>query len=305
MKKFLKGITGVFLTFLTIVIILEVLYKNYNNNVDTLFQKIDHADDSVNFILTGNSYIGKLGITKIDSPDIPLNISFGGQDIFHQYIILKYAVNRFKGLKKIIIGVEYNLLGYDYEKANQSYLDRQYYPYTDTLYNNGLISRLLASSNFFRSNRDITFLVRFLTENKEISMLTDNEFIPVVAEKLSMDACRKRAKEHTLIKFDKDLIPANVQVLGKIYYLLKSKNIEMIVLVTPKTSCYRKYSDSANVALGKAALYSFFKDKNLIYLDLYGDEDFESDDFLDFDHLSKSGKNKLFTKLNDYLKLNK
>lgn len=290
MVKLLKILLIEVLLLLLIVISLELLFKDYSTNIDQLFLKMKINSGSTTLLLTGNSHIGVLGEMCIFDSDKSLNLAIGGQDIFHQYLIIRKAVQVMPKLKTVVAGIDYDLLGYDFIISDQMYIDRQYYEYTDTLYENSILNRLTAMSSFFRSNRDISYL--FLEKKKA---KTYENFIPLITGKITDEDCKKRALEHTRIKFDKKLIPSNISILKSMLSICKKNDVCLILLVTPKRNCYYQNSFQPNIKLVKKCLGDFVKLNRSKMIDLYENDIFSDDDFVDSDHLNSKGCLKLTT----------
>jgi hypothetical protein len=304
-----------------IIALLEYAYRNYSTEADRVFKPYYAKANTVETIYIGNSHIGVFNELYTKDVKEVGNMSLGGQDIFRMYTVLSTIVPTSPALKKVYMGLDYDLLGYNQTKSGQEYIDRQYYQYTDTLYNNTMTNRAMSSSHFFRSNRDIAYLFK-----KHDAVKEDLNFIPVasqptpaasstsadttkVAEVAKTEApalphkvhdpfmCRKRAEEHTLLKFKQKNIAENLAYLNEIVKICKQHNVQLIWFDPPKTECYRGYSNKVVVEKARATIDSFAHAQNIPYLDFYSDSTFNDDLFVDYDHLNLTGVKMLDEKL--------
>lgn len=311
--RFLKFILSVLLICAITIALLEYGYRNYSTQADRLFKPYYAKANTVETIYIGNSHIGVFNELFPQETKEVGNMSLGGQDIFRMYLALKTIIPKSPNLKKIYLGLDYDLIGYNQCKSGQEYIDREYFPYTGELYNNTMTNRAMSMSNFFRSNRDIAYLFKKPEEKKPLN------FIPVastpVAESNDTAAkeiaaqvvvphkthdpfmCRKRAEEHSLLKFKQKNIPENLDYLNRIVQLCSKHNIQLILFDPPKTDCYRANCSKENVALAKQLIDSFAIANKTPYLDFYTDTTFNDDMFVDYDHLNMTGVKILSDKL--------
>ncbi|MEI6311432.1 MAG: hypothetical protein WCP57_04135 [Bacteroidota bacterium] len=296
-------LTSLFLAlFAGIIYLLEIKYKTYVTPVDVLFTDIDNEIGSVNKIYIGGSHTGTFHTYSNDSTDIIRNFSFQGLDLFKQYAILKKYIPLAPHLKKVYIGLDYEMLGQNQALSGEEYLDRQFYKYIDTLYKNNITNILMAKSNFYRSNRDLAFLVQ---QNNSTEGLKKNKkkedlnFIPVTTgKKLNLKDCKKRALEHSVIKFKRSLSPENLAYLDAIIKLCAKNNIELIIFNPPKSDCFCDNVDPKNSLWAKTQIDSLLNTNNLKYYDFWRDTSFQDSDFEDYDHLNVLGVKKILGKLN-------
>ena len=292
MRKFIYSISTISISFILIVGCLEFLFKNTPNYIEDLFEKLE-SNDSTQVLLLGNSHIQALGEPEIDGSK-SFNFGVGGQDINHMHMILEHVLLKMKKrhLKQVIIGLDYDLLGYNFKIANTMWLDRLYYPVTGKLSDNSYGSILMAKSNFFRANRDfskLTFLNSNLnSKNKALNFL---DYSP----------CDRRAKEHSETKFDKSLLHENVKLLESIYFLCKEHNIRLTLINLPKATCYYEFYNKDLVSTAQTIIREFSKDKDVVFYDLWKSDEFNDEMFSDNDHLNEDGAKKFTLKLNSFL----
>ena len=297
------------------MVLLEFTFRNYSTSADRLFQTYYSKTDSVQTIYIGNSHIGVF--TDLFPAEVKEvgNLSLGGQDIFRMYSVLKTVLPKSHALKKIYMGLDYDLIGYNQTKSGQEYIDREYFKYTGELYNNNMTNRAMSQSFFFRSNRDIAYIFkRNKDEKKDLNFIpvTNSAPVAVIADTTSAQTknivalphktldpfmCRKRAEEHSLLKFKQKNIGENLEYLNKIIALCNQYNIQLVLFDPPKTECYRANCNKENVTHAKQVIDSFAIANKTPYLDFYNDTTFTDDMFVDFDHLNATGVKILNNKL--------
>jgi len=309
-KMFFIEIVGVIIFFTLLIFYLEYSYKGYDTNIDRLFSHIKTRRNA-QLAIVGNSHLGpvrNIEMFGLEQRDI-INVSIGGQDIFHSYFLIKDLLETAKDLKYIILGIDYDMFGYSLNSTNQKYIARQYYKHSDTLEDMSMSNRLMASSNFFRTNRDISnlFSARKKQNAKSIVSQTGKtterlenesadlqglEFIPIATpEAQSTEFCRKRALELTSIKFSENIVSQNVERIKQIIQLVQGTDSRLIIVVTPKQECFYEYSDKKNIAIGKNSLYALMKEfaESVTFIDFTNHPSFADSLFIDPDHLNRQG----------------
>lgn len=291
---------------------LEYAYRDYQTQAYQLFNKYYRKATTIEKLYIGNSHVGVFtSLYPSETADVA-NMSLGGQDIYRMYTVIKTVAPKSPNLKRIYMGLDYDLLGYNQTKNGEEYLDRAYYPYTGEMYNDNITNRLMSKSGFFRANRDMAYLFSANKAPKELNFIpvtanaSSSAQSPVVAKDTApsvavvtaatvphkpMDErmCRKRAQEHTLLKYKEKYIAENMLYLKKIIETCKQHKIELVFFNPPKTECYMSGSYKANVDKAKQTIDSFMVANHATYLDFYGSPLFNDNMFVDFDHLNQAG----------------
>ena len=313
--RFLKFIFSVLAICVATILVLEFVYRNYSTQADRVFNPYYAKANTVETLYIGNSHIGVFHEIFPQEIKEVGNMSLGGQDIFRMYTVIKTLIPKSPKLKKIYLGVDYDLIGYNQTKSGQEYIDREYFEYTGELYDTSVTNRAMSRLSFFRANRDIAYLwKRDKTEAKPLN------FIPVASAPVNavVDTgskpatqvttnlphkvidpflCRKRAEEHSLLKFKQKYIPENLTFLNRIVQLCNQHNIQLVLFDPPKTDCYRANCNKENVTRAKQLIDSFVIANKVPYLDFYTDTAFNDDMFVDYDHLNSTGVKILSDKL--------
>ena len=294
MKSFYKIVLSTFLIVLIGVLSIEYLYSDYKTGIDKRFDSY-YSKNYIEVLLNGNSHVGCLG-TPNSSGKKSFNFSVGGQDIFHIYTVLKTVLSNENQVKKIIVGIDYDLFGYDYKIANTMWLDRNYYNSTHHLYDSSFSNYIMAHSGFFQSNRDFSYIKNKFNKKTEIKNNNAlNNFVPVKG------LAKDRAIEHSFQKFDASLIEMNTLYFEKIILLAKNNDIELIVVNLPKQFEYYKHYNKLARDRGKEILEKYTQKHQVKFIDFWESKDFVDADFLDGDHLNETGANKVLGVIKEHI----
>lgn len=290
MKKLFFEILLLFISFFAVVFFLEFRYRNYFSPVDYVFARYDLQKDSVNTIYIGNSHMAAIKDIPLTDSCIVYNMSIGGQDLFHMMIILEKIIPENSNIRTIVLALDYELIGYDFVVANQIWKDRLYFDYTGKLYKNDFINRTLARSCFFKSNRDLSLLFNRLKPitNNAIMQASDINFIPQ-ATTASEKECRDRAKEHSITKFNEELVYSNLDYLKLIMNLCDEHNVKLMITNLPKKQCYIEHYHQNPVVLFNKKFLPVIKSSRAIYVDLFSNLVLNDSLFVDADHLNHEG----------------
>jgi hypothetical protein len=302
-KKLIFEIVAILLVLLAGFYALESQYSNYLTPFDVKFTKLEKNLSQIEQLSIGASHADALKNYGIDECANVFNISFGGQDIFHVKVILEKYLTMMPNLNTIVYVLDYEQMGYNFSTENQEWKDRQYFPYTNKLYEDTKLQRFLTQSNFYRANRDMGFLFDKTKQRTFEMILSDhNTFrstaaIPLKTSMSSL-ACKKRAIELSVVKWDEKLITENAGYVEEIIKLCHSYDIKLILLNTPKATCFYKYFNAETERLGKDRINEICASQNTHYFDYYGDISFESY-FQDPDHLNDQGAKFLIQRLRE------
>lgn len=306
----MKGIKLIVEVVLLLVILagagylIEKKYEKFETAADQIFKNYDlYKKDSIVVIL-GSSHALMLDDYYPDTSKYVVNFSIGGQDLFRENMVLKKIVKDGAKIKQVILCLDFDALGYNQVLSGEGYIDKQYYKYLDTLYDDSFTNRLMGSSSFFRSNRDISFLF----QEPQVSVLVKTKggnakglpYVPVGNGALNDEDCKGRAIEHSAIKFKKELVGENLSYLENIATLCNTNHINLVIITTPKMQCYCDHSNKENIELAKNEIREHLMKFDVFsnYHDFYNDTSFVAADFVDYDHLNQNGVKKLYQKLN-------
>jgi hypothetical protein len=313
-KKLLSNILSFLFFFFSFTALLELIYEDYRNNIDYIISPLFSDSLNVETLIIGASHTQSLGALEIFEEQKTYNASIGGQDLLHSYLILRSCIDKQPNLKTVLMELEYHSLGFSFSKFNQNWKERQYFPFTNYLSDSSLTNYILAKSNFFRSNRDINFLINKIKPLKSHKAYTANEdknylnnsLIPLVKmDKNDKIDCVKRAIEHTKIKYNKSIVKDNEIILNNVIDLCENNKINLMFINTPKKKCYvKEYLSCENINQDKERIYNIVNKSNINYLDFLEQNFFTENSFRDADHLNQKGVDVLKNLLLNTLKNN-
>ncbi|MCX6290324.1 MAG: hypothetical protein NT126_01010 [Bacteroidetes bacterium] len=303
MNKVLKLFTEIFLLLmagLVVFLLLEKKYASCETNADLLMAKFNRTCSTSNMLLLGNSHTLPLEVTmKTSSGKEICSFTARGMDLFWSCVLLKKYIHKIPNLELILVGVDDELLGFNQAWFYQEYVNRSLYRYTDTLYHDNLMNRFLASSNFFRSNRDLTFLWR-----GEASHSEKETVLPLESTGgLSLENCLGRAKELSEYRFTKKLLPENIGILQSMIDLAAQHGKKIIFFTTPKSACFIEKRNHENADLAHSAMDSLFRANRIFYVDFSRTKNFRDDFFADADHLNQTGAKILLKELDSLIEI--
>jgi hypothetical protein len=295
MKKLSIEIVVLFAVVAASFLLLEIGFKNYTTKVDFIFKKIDNNIAKKNIFYLGNSHAGALGDSFLTKRAI--NISNAGMNPYQMKELLQYLYEKTTDSNLIICNIDYDFLG---KKESSESADLQFYKFTKNLPDNSFGTRLLASSNFFRSGQDYSYLL-----NRSQNTAEQN-FKPISKGLMNIEKeCKEKAAELGTFTFDENKIPENELLLKPVLNKITISKHTLLIITTPKRACFNSnYAALNGYVKGKPALYKFVQSINASYLDLTTSNEFTDADFLDYDHLSAEGTLKTQKLIQQYLAKN-
>ena len=295
MKKLFIELLLIIISGIGLIFLFELLYSNYKSPVDYKITSFEKQKNKITGIIIGNSHLDAIGTPKIFGNDsCTINLSMGGHDLFHMLLFIEKCVPEAPNLKYVLLGLDYELIGYNFNVENQAWKDRLYYSFNKNIYDKSLSNIFMANLNFFKANRDLAYIF-WKPENSA----EQNKFIPPGLEIKSNDGCKKRALEHSLYKFKKKLISENLVYLKKIVLICKKNKVNIIFVNTPKTSCYTSFYKPEVISAARNEYVDFCKKNQLTYVDLFNSTFFNDTDFIDYDHLNEKGIQKLIGQIRE------
>lgn len=291
------------------------------NNFDYYFitNALNEAKTSqINTIITGSSY-GRVGVNENDMLKT-INLSLSSQDLYYSLKGIQKVIEVDENIKNIVICCGYYYFYSDFSKSKEGVTDRiskVYLPiFGDESYHNCyLLSKqseklnnpifdLDTIANIYSCNeyakgyynstnrkRNEVAVRMWENENLDWNQITEDE------KKYSG---YERAKLHNKSIKRKMTYKENMIYFNELVNLCSSKKINLLFVITPVTRYYREYLNKQY----KDIFYNTLNmaDGNIHLLDLYEDDYFNEDDFIDTDHLSDSGAEKLTEIINETLR---
>jgi hypothetical protein len=297
LRRFLLELALAAVAALAVIGLLEVAYRDYRTYVDRRLDGLLPLADRIEQLVVGGSHTGTLGERALHPGQSVYNTCIGGQDLRRSLLLSRALLPRLPRLREVIVQLDYDTIGYDLASGGQDWMDRQYFPYTGQLDRDGLMPRLLARSSFMRANRDLSHVLRFLAAPPP----ADAGLLPLGLDprrRVDPEECRRRALEHSRVKFNAFLVPQNERVLEDFARLGPESGVQFVFVNTPKAGCYVEAYDPATRELGRRVIGEATARLRLRFVDLFGAPGFDdAEDFVDFDHLSSAGAEKVMRRL--------
>lgn len=273
----------------------------YLNSILNNSTKLNNKDT----IITGSSY----GLYAIDESLLmnEVNCSLNSQDLYYTMKVIDRIVST-KEIRNIVICCGYYYFYSDLSRTQQANeiqrVSNVYYPIFKDMHNCMLLpprEKVLLQSEIF----DVDYLLKIYSMG-ESSYFSENRDRKTYAAKLWsdkskgwQDLCeeekvsvgRKRAELHNKCEKRIATLNENKLLFSELMSYCNKKNINLFFVVTPATKYYRTYLSDRF----KDTFYEVLNesDGEIYLLDLFENESFNDTDFVDTDHLSDSGANKL------------
>lgn len=281
-----------------VIFFLEWKYKSYETQADILMKEYQRKKTDAEILWLGNSHTIPL-VAEMDSLGIHtpcVSFAYGGMDLFWSAVLYEKYRNEIPHLKTLCIGVDEELLGYNQTKFKLEYINRSLYKYTDTLDDDSPVNRLLAGSNFFRTNRDISYLFNLRNQPSDLKPMLHGFF----RQGDQIQQCKERAKENTFSRFSGDLIQDNISLLKQILQTARIHGDNVILFTTPKSPCYNSFRNTRAIESSRIAMRKFVEEEHTFYLN--GNDLFRFPDslFRDADHLNMHGAKIFLDSLNAF-----
>lgn len=299
MKKLFKEIGIAMGIFVLIAGSIEWRLTGINTPIDNIFVTVN-GSKTKSIAIIGNSHTGALlSTTDTDFLNKSINLSLPNLELIDRLKVLQYTLSH-SAVSTVVLGLDVDQVGHIVSSNNY---DMQMNRYGLPMHYNSIGNRVISNFNSFRLRLNIKDLLINLRRGKVDSIPKIN-FIPFTSKKKSdMEACEKRAKEHSTYIFQAKLMSENLLALNQIVELCKSKNVKLYLLQTPKTNCYTSSFLNDNMKQATNSIDSLARKNGLVFHNFLGNLSFDDNYFEDFDHLNEKGANKLIDqlKLNDVL----
>ena len=294
MKKILIEISALLVFIALSFLLLEYLFRDYDNAVDNIMDDFFETKMKAEVLLIGNSHTLPLYhcLKPENNPNVAC-LTIGGDDLFWMQALVKRHLHEMSSVNYVILKCDDELLGINQYLSGLKYMNRILYPYTDTMYENNALDKLLSRSNFFRSNRDIGFLF-----NKQpVEQVTMTGFGS--ASGFTDEECQSRAKEISEKRFSRKLFRENLSYLKSIIDEAKKCDKQLFILKMPKCDCLQTFVVRENLESSRVLLDSLFDAERIDVLDFSGESTFKRDEFMNPDHLSNPAAIKLIAQINE------
>ncbi|WP_234119746.1 hypothetical protein [Clostridium hydrogenum] len=306
----------------------DILNKFYNYAIEKYFYNYDYyylknslksaLKDNIETIFVGSSY-ARFGVEEslIKSPCV--NLSLPSQDIYYSCLIGRYIVSKNSNIKRVFIGTGYYSFYSDLSLTKEPELMRiadVYYPIFKDLHNCKELSKSVNLNLYEDKIFNIKIIVDFLCEDifkkfngeyfiegrnrvklrYELEKMKDCKWSEI--DDISKEDCaRERTAFHNkAIKYVTSY-KENIEILNSFVNYCNEKSIAVYMIVFPSTKFYKKYLLKQYRESYISALNSI---DGIIHLVDFNDINvFNDTDFVDTDHLDKSGAIKVCEIINN------
>lgn len=259
-------------------------------------------------LISGSSY----GIFGIEPIETCINLALPSQDIYYSAKLVEEAITDNANIKKVFLCFGYYSIYCDLSKSKENWrIDEVYYPLLRDSHNR--------KENEKRESNTLEMVVKnFVTKIIDVGIscyfnLTTNYFNKILHSRIrrrfivwdekkslwsNLDemekdkAGKKRVNMHEKQLKYADSLLENLSTLDSLYKFCKARNIKLNIFLFPFTKEYLSnmstaYQKKATEAIGMLKRYcDFFIDFNQI-------ASFETEDFVDCDHLGDAGARKM------------
>lgn len=268
------------------------------NYVEKAMNTLLSSDVIYEVIATGISYCN-LGL-RVDYIKKPcIKFTFGSQDLYYDYNLIKYIVDNYKykirKVKHIIIGLSYYSFQYDLSLSAMKNKTILYYDVIGLYHNNHKIIEMKDDYNINKNIANKVFVkddqgkYKFNWYKNLNTGIKDKKILGEVQAKRD---CNKNYP---------NTVEENKKIFAEYLELLKENNIKPIVVVFPASKYYTKYFSKRIENEYNEIIKEFQEKYNFQYLDYFRSELFDDDDFFDVSHLNKKGAEKFTNILNEVI----
>jgi hypothetical protein len=253
--------------------------------------------EDVEVIATGISYM-VVAINDVFLCKKIINIANSSQDLYYDYNLIKYIINKYKNnykkLNYVFIGLSYYSFQYDMSLSSMKGNALSYY-------------KIIGEKHNFK---DADLLVEEENNQKNIGnkiFKMDSLNIPIFDWKCeipnsNMSINEEIGKKQARLDGNKDYpktVKENIKIFIEYLKLLKENNIKPIVIVCPVSQYYSKCFSQKLKDEFYDIVTEVRKNYNFQIIDYFNNELFENDDFYDVSHLNDKGAKKFTSILND------
>lgn len=305
----------------------KIYYSNYDYNYLTNAIEESKSKD-VESIVVGNSY----PLTGIDASILDLksvSMALSSQDLYYSYKLAELVINNNENIKRCIIGGGYYLVNHDLSKSkNEDAINRVknvYYPILKDKHNSETVDiikipelKQYIDNKVIRYIFDLNYLDKYFNRliyssnknyfNENRTREKNNMLSGTSLESISEDDKYRlgavRAFQHNKLSKYVKTTDAYIRIFEDFIKFLESKNIEVVIVIFPNTKYYNEFLDKT-FEIEFYRIIDRFRSKNFKLIDFSREGGFEEKDFIDFDHMSELGANKITNMINNILKYEK
>ncbi len=298
MRRFLLYVSLFSLIVVCLLAAGEIYVRKLPNPYSDKLHAIDSIGDKAELVILGNSHT-YYGLIADSLPDA-ISLANISQTYEYDYRILDKYIHLMPGLKQALIDVSYSSFheipfeeGTDWKSEinYKLYLDIDKYP--------DLSIRNLQLTDFKVYSGKLS---KALTGKKQLRCSPRGfglDYTDETIREKTPQGGKERAKGHTCVSEGHEA--HNILYFRKLIELCIRNGIKPVLITVPTHTFYRQSLDSMQLKSADKILRYLINKYDLDLIDMSEDPDFNSNDFWDVDHLSRSGAEKLTNKIRTIL----
>jgi len=273
--------------------------ENDNNYINEELFLVDRNRD-VEILATGISYISAAIKSLYMSKKI-INLANPSQDLYYDYNIIKYILNKYKNdlknIKYIFIGLCYYSFQYDMSLSAMKSKVKMYYDAIGLKHNLKNTSILSMDLNLNKAIGDYIFFKEEYN-NEELNVEVENC-------KINLNQINeKNGEKQALLDGNKNYpntVKENIEILKSYLTLLADNKIVPIIVICPVTKYYSKIFSKRIKDEFYKIIFDLKETYEFEFLDYSESDLFVDEDFYDVSHLNEKGAKKFSGILEEHL----
>jgi hypothetical protein len=286
---------------LMLLVLTELSLRIIPNDYSFKRDYLDKYSNKISVLFLGNSHV-YFGIKPELLEAKSFNAAHISQSLDYDFEILKKYENNWSNLKYIILPVDYFSLYGSLTDGSEEWRVKNYKIYY------GVSTRDKFNDNFELLNgkfgKNINRAFKYWTKNRN----------DLACDKLGWGTSYNSANNQDLLETGKSaalrhtsakgvVLPVQVSALNKILSFAKTKNIKVILFISPAYKTYVENLKPQQLAKTIGVLNQLKEqNKGLEYYNFINDKSFVAKDFYDGDHLNEIGAKKFSLKMDSIVK---
>ncbi len=285
-------------------IFLLLAYFEYNlRSMDNSYLKkriyLEKNIESIEVLIIGSSHANSGIDPEVFGQNI-FNIANSAQDFFYDLKIMEKYIDKLGSIKTVIIPVSYHSFEYRISNGLEPWRCFYYSLYFGIESDSSVNDFDLRNYSAFALWEPLRSLghafegFRGDTQYMSLSgfMPTENKGLAVLKDEINEKSGKLRVKQqHHFMK--EENWSFNVDNLNNLFSLLRSKNIDVILITTPVTTTFYQNISKAKWSRTQRTIQAMCDNFDLKYYNYFFDKRFSLADFSNDDHLNVDGARKL------------
>jgi len=297
MKPFLLKVFIFLLPVCFLTVAVELQLRSIPNVYSLKKTQLDNLSEEMEILCLGSSH-AFFGINPVCFSKKAYNAANVSQTFDYDQKILEKYIDQMPALKTVLITVSYSSF-FEAMEDSEEVWRKKYYALSMKIGEPDIFEDYLLFSN------DRQEIIPYWLRKRKTLPINDLGFGIIDSSQRKSDFFEKNgvitAKRHTISNLDfrqKDMR----NILENMILLCESRNVSVVLLITPTHQSYRNKLNQQQLDL-MYALIDTVKQHHyqVIVFDAFADPDFVSSDFSDSDHMSGTGARNLTKKLDRFL----